>query len=57
MRYLRHCLFTTVIVSIYAGVAVLLIERLVDSQLEYKDPGCKHYDCKNSRVANLLYQF
>ena len=39
IRYLRHCLFTTVIVSINAGVAVLLSEKLVDSQLEDKDLG------------------
>jgi len=57
MRYLRHCLFTTVIVSLYTRLVVLLSERLVDSQLEDKDPGCTHYDCKNPRVANLLYQF
>lgn len=57
IRYLRHCLFTTVIFSIYAGVAVWLSERLMDSHLEDKDPGCTHYDCKNPCVANLLCQF
>ncbi|MDF0681402.1 MAG: hypothetical protein P0116_10610 [Candidatus Nitrosocosmicus sp.] len=43
------------IVSIYTEVAVLLGERLVDGQLEDKDPECAHYGCKNPLVANLLY--